>query len=38
VKEVKAPLSEAFGTLADWRRSIAPAARHILHPHGIQAD
>jgi len=38
MKEVKALLFDVFGTLVDWRSSIAREARAILQPLGAQAD
>ena len=36
--EVKALLFDVFGTLVDWRGSIATEARNILSPSGIAID
>ena len=38
LREVKALLFDVFGTLVDWRSSIAREARQILAPHGVDAD
>jgi 2-haloacid dehalogenase len=38
MKEVKALLFDVFGTLVDWRGSIAREARSILQPLGVQVD
>jgi 2-haloacid dehalogenase len=38
VKNVKALLFDVFGTLVDWRSSIAREAREILSPLGISVD
>jgi 2-haloacid dehalogenase len=38
LREVKALLFDVFGTLVDWRSSIAREARQILTPHGADAD
>jgi 2-haloacid dehalogenase len=35
---VKALLFDVFGTLVDWRGSIARQSRHILSPLGIETD
>jgi len=36
--EIKALLFDVFGTLVDWRGSIAREAREILSPQGVAAD
>ncbi len=36
--EVKALFFDVFGTLVDWRGSIAREAREILSPHGVAID
>ena len=36
--EVKALVFDVFGTLVDWRSSIAREAREILSPLGITLD
>jgi FMN phosphatase YigB (HAD superfamily) len=36
--EVKALLFDVFGTLVDWRSSIAKEAREILSPVGVAID
>ena len=38
LRDVKALLFDVFGTLVDWRSSIAREARQILAPHGVNAD
>ena len=38
LRDVKALLFDVFGTLVDWRSSIAREARQILAPHGVDAD
>lgn len=38
MKDVKALLFDVFGTLVDWRGSIAREAQAILQPLGVQAD
>ena len=35
---IKALLFDVFGTLVDWRGSVARAARDTLEPLGISAD
>jgi len=36
--EIKALVFDVFGTLVDWRSSIAREARDVLAPHGIATD
>jgi 2-haloacid dehalogenase len=36
--EIKALIFDVFGTLVDWRTSIAREARDILSPHGVAID
>ena len=36
--QVKALFFDVFGTLVDWRSSIASEARHLLSPLGIEQD
>jgi 2-haloacid dehalogenase len=36
--EVKALVFDVFGTLVDWRSSIAREARDLLSPHGVAVD
>lgn len=36
--QVRALIFDVFGTLVDWRRSIAREARHCLAPLGIEQD
>ena len=38
LRDVKLLLFDVFGTLVDWRGSIAREARQILTPHGVDAD
>jgi 2-haloacid dehalogenase len=38
LRDVKALLFDVFGTLVDWRSSIAREARQILAPHDVNAD
>ncbi len=38
LKDVKLLLFDVFGTLVDWRSSIARSARQVLQPLGLQAD
>jgi len=38
LRGVKALLFDVFGTLVDWRGSIARETRQLLAPHGIDAD
>jgi len=38
VHEVKALIFDVFGTLVDWRTSIARETRLSLSPHGIEVD
>jgi len=38
MQEVKALLFDVFGTLVDWRTSIAREAREVLAPRGITLD
>ena len=38
LRGVKVLLFDVFGTLVDWRSSIAREARQILAPHGVKAD
>src|ERR1700733_9007662 len=35
---VKALFFDVFGTLMDWRNSVAPDARSVLEPLGFRAD
>ena len=35
---IKALLFDVFGTLVDWRRSVAREAQAALAPLGIEAD
>ena len=37
LRDVRALLFDVFGTLVDWRSSIAREARQILAPHGGKA-
>jgi 2-haloacid dehalogenase len=37
-RDVKTLLFDVFGTLVDWRSSIAREARRILEPHGVATD
>ncbi|MCX8114306.1 MAG: haloacid dehalogenase type II, partial [Burkholderiaceae bacterium] len=38
MQEVKALLFDVFGTLVDWRGSIAREARRLLAPRGVAID
>jgi 2-haloacid dehalogenase len=38
LRDVKVLLFDVFGTLVDWRSSIAREARQILAPQGVNAD
>jgi 2-haloacid dehalogenase len=38
LRDVKLLLFDVFGTLVDWRSSIAREARQTLAPHGVDAD
>ncbi len=38
MQEIKALFFDVFGTLVDWRRSIATEAREILSPLGVAID
>ena len=36
--ELRALVFDVFGTLVDWRGSIAREARELLAPHGVNVD
>ena len=38
IRSVRALFFDVFGTVVDWRTSVAREAELILHPHGITAD
>jgi len=38
MNDIRALVFDVFGTLVDWRGSVAREAREVLAPHGVAVD